>query len=342
MKIFTDLHHGDLFFSLHLLFEQRLGWELYRPIGLDWFTSGYWKIAEPYGNAMDTVGQYLDINSEEYDQYKNLNGNHYLQDNVYYIYDPGHDYYQKAITFETFKDMEFDIVMPSIHAHERPYAALKDLYQKQAKLVAHLGNGGQRTFIKNVIYSIPYIPSSDQNAVFVHQEIDPNQYTYTNPNVETKNIYSMVNCLPYPHIYNQYKNMMPDIQFKAYGASCPDGALSGSKAVAKIMQEANIGWQLKPLGGLGHTAMGWFASGRPLITNMSEHRKTGGLALSLFEPGVTCIDIESSTAIENTKLIKSMLEDNQGWSTRVRQKFDEVFNYNRDEAAVRKMLERIL
>ena len=105
-QIFTDLHHGDLFYSLHRLFVERLGWELYRPIGLDWFNAGYWKIAEPYGNAQDTINQYLEINHAGYHQYKNLNGEHYVEDDIYHVYDPGHDYYQKAITLEKFKSMK--------------------------------------------------------------------------------------------------------------------------------------------------------------------------------------------------------------------------------------------
>ena len=99
MNIFADLHHGDLFYSLHRLFVERLGWTLYRPIGHDWFNAGYWKIAEPYGNAKDTINQYLDINCRGYNAYTNLNGEHYLKDGVYHIYDPRPNYYQKTITF---------------------------------------------------------------------------------------------------------------------------------------------------------------------------------------------------------------------------------------------------
>src|SRR5574337_1850875 len=124
MKIFTDLHHGDLFYSIHALFEKRLNIEVYRPIGLDWFYKGYWRIAEPYGNAIDTVKQYLDINDHGFDQYKNLNGNNYKQDNVYHVYEPVHQYYQRAITFEQFKSMKFDIIMSTVECHDQPYLRL--------------------------------------------------------------------------------------------------------------------------------------------------------------------------------------------------------------------------
>lgn len=344
MNIFADLHHGDLFYSLHRLFVERLGWTLYRPIGHDWFTEGYWKIAEPYGNAKDTINQYLDINSYGYDAYKNLNGQHYIEDDVYHIYDPGHDYYQKGITFEKFKSIKFDIILSSISSHDNPYSKLQKLYQPQAKIIAHLGNGGQRTHINDVITSTPYNPLPGQHVVYVHQELDPKIYKYVPPNPNTKNIYSMVNCLPYPEIYNRYKNAMSDITFKAYGAGSPDGALSGSKGVGAKMPEANIGWQLKPLGGLGHTAMGWMASGRPVICNMSENRKTGGDAMLLFQPGITCIDIEQFSTEDGCKEIRKWLEpeNNLKYAENALKRFKEVLNYDQEEQNIRKFLERLL
>jgi len=344
MKIFADLHHGDLFYSLHRLFVERLGWELYRPIGHDWFREGYWKIAEPYGNAQDTINQYLDINSFGYDAYANLNGQHYFQDDVYHTYDPGHDYYQKGITLEKFKSMKFDIVLSSFSAHDAPYGQLRDLFQPQSKLVAHLGNGGQKTKIKNVITSTPYTPLLNQTTVYVHQELDPKLYHYVPPSPDTRNIYSMVNCLPRKELYYQYKDLLPDVNFKAYGSGSPDGALSGSKGVGAKMPEANLGWQIKPLGGLGHTAMGWFASGRPVITNMSQNRITGGDAMLLFEPGVTCIDIEQFSVEEGCREIRRWLEpeNNLKYSENARARFHSIINYDEEEVMVRKFLEKVL
>lgn len=342
MNVFVDLHHGDLFYSLHRLFVERLGFNLYRPIGLDWFNQGFWKIAEPYGNARDTINQYLDINERGYIPYKNLNGQHYIEDQIYHVYDPGHAYYQKAITLDRFKSMKFDIIIPSISSHEPSYTQLRNRFQPQAKVIAHLGNAGQRTNIPNVIYSIPYSVPASQNAVFVHQELDPNIYFYEEPNLETRNIYSLVNCLPFPHLYNQYRQLMPDFNWKAYGAGSPEGPVDGSRGVAKKIREANIGWQLKPLGGAGHTAMGWLYSGRPVVTNMSENRKSGGEALSLFEPGVTCLDIEAHSPQENCRLIRDIWENQLEWGQRARRRFTDIINYNREEQEVRKFLGRLL
>lgn len=39
--VLTDLHHFDLYYSFHKLFEERLGFKLYRPIGTQWSNCGY-------------------------------------------------------------------------------------------------------------------------------------------------------------------------------------------------------------------------------------------------------------------------------------------------------------
>ena len=344
LKIFADLHHSDLYYSLHMLFEGRLNFELYRPIGLDWFHEGYWKIAAPYNNAIDTVNQYLEISSSPWDQYNNLNGNHYVEDDVYHIFEPVHEYHQKAITFAKFKEMEFDIIMPTIVAHDKPYLEMQQKYHPKAKVIAQMGNVNQRTVLNNVLHSVPYTPRPGQNAVYYHQEIDHNLYKYQAPDANTKNMYSMVNCLPYAGIYNQYKEALTEVDMKAFGGGCPDGSLFGSKGVAEKMTEANIGWHLKPGDGFGHTAMGWFYSGRPVITKMSDVIGFGADAPKLFEPGVTCHDLEAHTFEENCRMIRAMFEPeaNQAWCERSKQRFNEIINYDAEEIKIRDFLGRLL
>ncbi len=344
INVFCDLHHSDLYFSLHRIFEVRLGFKLYRPIGMDWFDQGYWKIAEPYNNARDTVGQYLNIAPGEWDQHKNLNGNHYVEDGVYHVHEPVHRYHQRAITLEKFKSMKFDIILSTYAPHDAPYEKLAKLYQPQAKVIAQLGNTGQKTHLRNVITSVPYNPKPGQNVTILHQELDPDIYFWTPPNANTKNIYSMVNCYPYPELYKKYKVALTEVDMKHYGGGSPDGGLFGCRGVAEKMRESNIGWQLKPLGGLGHTAMGWMFSGRPIITNMSQNRSWGGNALRIFEPGVTCHDIEAHSFEENLKMIRKMLEpeENAKWCERARARFTSVIDYDAEEQQFRKFIERLI
>ena len=53
--ILCDYHHGELYESLLKLFEDRLGGKVYRPIGADWHTEGWWIM----GNDAGMIQQYL-------------------------------------------------------------------------------------------------------------------------------------------------------------------------------------------------------------------------------------------------------------------------------------------
>lgn len=345
MKVFADFHHGDLYYSLHLLFVKRLGGELYRPIGLDWFNDGFWKIAEPYGNSQSTINQYLAINNYDWNLYKTPSDKHYVESNIYHMWDPGHDYYQKAITLETFKDMRFDLILPTIESHEAPYKALRDAFQPQAAIVSQMGNTGQKSILQHVMHTTPYNAQPGQNTLFYHQEIDTNLYKYVEPNPNTKNIYSVVNCFPRPEIYNTYKSLITNVNWKAYGGGCPDGSLMGAKGVAKAMQESNLGWHCKPMSGYGHSSMGWFYSGRPVVTTMSDVRAwTSSIrGLEYWEPGVTCINIEEPSVENNCRAIRQALipENNIRLCENAKRRFHEIINYDQEEQNVRKFLERI-
>jgi hypothetical protein len=208
-----------------------------------------------------------------------------------------------------------------------------------------MGNLGQTTHLPNVLHSNNYPnPQSGQHCLRYHQEVNPDIFFPSDPPVGGGNVYSVVNLAPYIDIYHQYKNLMPDLNWKYYGAGSPDGALRGARGVCEKIRESNVGWHLKPSGGVGHVTKNWFIVGRPLVTNMSPHRRAGGDALALFEPGVTCIDIESGTVAENAKKIRRLLEpeENVKWCKRVNRRFNDIVNYDRIAEQVRLFLERLI
>ena len=57
MKVLADRHHAGLFYSLQLLGD-RLGWEVYTPIGREWWDEGIWQFGRAYGDER-LVAQYL-------------------------------------------------------------------------------------------------------------------------------------------------------------------------------------------------------------------------------------------------------------------------------------------
>ena len=181
MKILADLHHSGLFHSLQLLFEKRLGFELYRPIGMEWATEGYWNVY----NHPDTQKQFLMDGYIPKDGTPPLNGISRIQDGIHYIKDTTHGGEQKAITLEQFKEMDIDIVIASIPAHIEPYKKLIHEFKPKAKFVFQQGN--MFTEVLSNLHTIPNLLSSTVefpvpsscHAVFYHQEfpVDPFYYT---------------------------------------------------------------------------------------------------------------------------------------------------------------------
>ena len=100
MNILADcVGHSDLYYSLYALFEKRLGMTLYRPIEEEGWT----------GKGIHTTV----IPDEE-------KGTPELVDGVYYI-PMEMNYVQRAITFEMFLDMDFDIIVTTTRSNEEPF-----------------------------------------------------------------------------------------------------------------------------------------------------------------------------------------------------------------------------
>lgn len=347
LKVFTDLHHGDLYYSLHKLFEVRLGWELYRPIGWDWFDQGFWKIGDPYPNPRDTAGQYLEITMNGIQLYKNANGIPNKNDHYFEIHEPFHNYVQKAITLEQFKDMHIDLVVASFPTHCFTYEQLCNQYKPKAKIISQVGNIPQHTHLKHVLHSVPFQARPDQNTLYYHQEINLSHYYFQLPqNIEIpKKIYSFVNCLPFSDVYNAYKKELYEVQMCSYGGGCPDGSVQGAREVSEKMRESSMGWHLKINNGMGHNTMGWYASGRPVIMRSQDFLNYQLPDIKhLMEHKITCIDLDRSDFNTNLNLIRNALqpEENTKMCNAAYARFKEVINYDMEAEKIKKFLENII
>lgn len=314
---------------------------MYRPIGYEWFTQGYFRIAEPYGNAEDTIGQYLDINEKEWDSYKNLNGNYKLKDNIYHIYDPENRFTHNAITFDKFKEMKFDLIVSSFPLHDNWERLLE--YQPQAKFIQQLGNFGQTTDTTNVLSSTTdFKPKENQNVIYYHQEFDLTQYIYVSPKNHSK-VSSFVVLLPERETFEIYKSNLPEMDFKAYGPGAIDGNLSDGEGISAEMQKSAFGWHIKPGGdGFGHVLHKWFASGRPVIIRGDFYK--GQTAEQLLEDGVTCIDLDKHTFQENIELIKywSKPNNHKAMCENAYKRFREVCNFDEETKRIKKWIDYLI
>lgn len=341
MLVFADLHHFGLFNSLKLLFEDRLGGTLYRPIGEDWLHRGYWRMAEIYNNHPATVAQYLGIRPD-----------YTLVDGVYKIYEAGHDFTQNAITLDTFFSLPIDIVIATIPEHIESFKRLCNEHPNHPKLIYQIGNAWpvEAGLAPNIMASakIANVPSNI-NFVEYHQEFDLNIFKPAPP-VDTKNIYSFINCLNTASIYaedwqlfQKLEQLMPDWVWRSYGGSCRDGQANGQLEVAQMMSQSRFVWHTKAFGdGYGHVLHNSAAVARPTITKRQYY--IGKMGESLMVDGVTCIAIDNLGTDEIINKINYYNEQGRYCQMvqNVADNFREVVNFDLDTARIKTFLDKLI
>lgn len=296
-NVFTDFHHASLLQSLILLFEKRLGGMIYRPIGRRWYDEGFWNVYQHPA----TVTQFLDINGATPDGTRPLNQ---IVDTgppgVYQCHDIDSDMVNRAITLEYFEKMPFDFVLATIPSHIEPFKRLIAKYKPEAKLIFQIGNAWTTDAgtAPNVMASarIDNVPA-EINFVEYHQEFDLDIFRPQTSKNE-RNILSFINVYDtqahFQHdwrLFETLEKLLPEWQFASYGGQCRDGAMHGTKNLAKRMSEARFVWHVKAGGdGYGHVIHNAYAMGIPPIVKQSYY--AGKLAGDLMEDGTTCINID--------------------------------------------------
>ena len=351
--VFSDQHHLSLYNSLSILFEQRLGGTLYRPIGKDWFTKGYWRMAELYNNHPSTIEQYLGINPgyNPPDGSKPLNRVKKIEDDVYYIYDPEYLYYHKAITLEKFMKTKIDIVIASLPQHISSFQLLCNNHPDHPKLIYQVGNAWtvSEGYAKNIMASANITVPDKTNLTIYHQEFDLNIFK-PDLSYPDKKIYSFVNCFNTADHYridweffNFAESKMPDWKFKSFGGSCRDGVANGAIDLSNKMREARFIWHVKKFGdGYGHVLHNAAAVGRPVITKISDY--AGKLGEQLLIDGVTCINIDGLNLVEIIDKIKSY-DDPEKYNALCKntyENFKKVVNFDREFESIKIFLKKLL
>lgn len=333
MKVFSDYHHDDLFHSLHLLFEKRLGWELYCPCGPEWYTQGYWN----YSREPRVVSEYL---VEK--KFEDTGKGYCLVEN------PCHERNLRGLTLDQFKTMPVDIIISSVPENEVIYYNLGKKYKPKAKLIQHWGNEWKKfkpLFIKNWMVSCnPFKVPADVNAVFYHQEFDLSLFNFE-PGDPKNPIKSFVNDLPHLKdwpLFLAYEKKLSEWKWLSHGLGCRDGNVRPLTQLVKEMKESSFIFHAKALGdGFGYIIHNIFALGRPAIVRGKWYK--GRLAEKLIDDGVTCLDLDEYDFKPNCERIKYFAKPENYFkmSEAAAKRFREVVNYDKEENEIRKFLERL-
>jgi hypothetical protein len=350
-KVFTDFHHQSLLQSFILLFEGRLGGEVYRPIGMEWFNKGYWKVYQHPA----TVEQFLGIGGATPDGTKKLNEvEKVIGDRIFYCHDIDSGRDNKAITYKGFMEMDFDIVIASLPDHIEPFYRLCQEHPNKPKLIYQVGNSWNydgNAPVKNIMASTKMGGISvGLNTIEYHQEFDTSIFYPVAGPMPDKNIYSFVNCFGIDglfaedwNFFSEMERQMPGWNFKTFGGQCRDGAVGPVEVLADKMREARFIWHTKLGGdGYGHVIHNVPAVGRPLIVKKQYYE--GKLAEALLIDGVTCITIDGLsyqqvihkiTHYSNPELYEQMCQS-------AYENFKAKVDFDREEQEIREFLERLV
>jgi len=311
INVFCDFHHQSLLRSFVLLFENRLGMNLYRPIGMDWYYNKYWDL-----NGLEvTAHQFLNTSYLE-----NIDGSRYVNDSislengVHIILDPGNTTTHKAIEFNTFIEKKFDFIIASVPSNIPLFQNLIREYQPNAKLIVQMGNNWGESFADghNLLASIKDTGWKNTNAVYYHQEFDINIYKPIDEFGFNK-ISSYINVIENNRGWEDFvhleKLLKPHgIDFKSYGGQCRDGGFnSGTTALSESMQKNDFIFHVKHGGdGYGHVLYNAYACGKPTIIRSSYYKDC--LGEELFNDD-NCIDLDKMGFDDAVNKIVDVIND---------------------------------
>lgn len=352
MKVLTDFHHAGLLQSFILLFEKRWGGEVYRPIGVEWFENGFWKI---YDHPA-TVEQFLGIGGATPDGSDRLNEVVKRRENdVYLCSDINSRETNKAITLQGFFDQDFDIVIASIPQHIKPFRRLCEMHKNHPKLIYQIGNAwnigpDEINYVKNFMVSAKIENQyPETNFISYHQEFDTNIFR---PSTvwPTNLISSFVNCFSIDqlfaddwNLFQKVEDRMTDYKFRCFGGQCRDGSAHGNQQVAEFMQESKFVWHTKKGGdGYGHIIYNAGAVGKPLICKKGYY--IGKLGEELMEDGVTCIAIDNLGVDEIINKIGYYAENSKYYEmcTNMNNRFKDRVNFENEAVKLRNFVDKLL
>jgi hypothetical protein len=353
MRVLADYHHHDLWESLEFLCA-RLGWTLYRPIGMEWFDQGYWNHERKcHGDAI--ARQYLEPWGEDI---------RFLDETVGSIrYDRSHDHYQRLVTLEEARDLRPDIVISTLAHNHEGFARFAS--EVGATFGLQLGNvrfseidmAEDRWDLAAFGLVSSILPARvDKPHVVYHQEFSLTDFR-AEPIVphDPLRIASFVQCFPenertYP-LFVEAATSCPSYDWGVYGAygSKPldqwaKGNIDRCADVADAMRQVDIAWHGKCWSdGFGHVIHNWFAVGRPVIGYESYYRDQ--LAGPLWQEGITSFDITGKTAHEVGNLLAELQREPERiieMGANAARRFREVVDYDAEEQVIRAMFSQVL
>jgi hypothetical protein len=330
MRILADRHHADLYEALARLFVDRLGGELFTPVGMEWWDERYWRFGEVFGDDR-LARQYLVLN----ETWREVEPGLFLTFDQHH---PARPLY--GVTLEAARSMEWDYTCATVQDNQ--YGFCDFATERGATYLYQVGNTNQHIdwSLEPIVLNASEMPLVGR-GVAIGQEFDLGIFRYRPP-LGKQRVASFVNLLPrIPEMwsfFDELRGLLPDHRFRSFGHDCPDGLLRPVAAIADEMARTDWAFHDKTTGdGFGHIIHNWAAIGRPLIGHASYY--AGKLAEPFWQDGVTCIDLDRHSVAEAAEVIRSTTPDQlRAMCEAIRATFDATVDFAADAERVRELL----
>lgn len=338
MRILADFHHHALWQS-YVLLCRRFGWDLFRPIGMEWFDTGIWNFEREW-HGDKVARQYLepwgdDVPRADWSERVDRKN-------------PGETY--RMVTLEQFRDQPWDVVICSLPPNEVGFAGLAR--EKGARYVVQVGNQGQYvnySLKPIVLASASGVPIEEGRGLIYHQEFDLGIFRYEAP-AGFGPVRSFVNCFAetpeYPR-FRAFTEAATDLRWEvygSYGSVPPDefaaGDIEATPDIADAMRGAGVIWHAKYWSdGFGHVIHNAFAVGRPVFG--SSHYYRDKLAGPLWVEGVTSHDVDAmgpAGVADRLRFLRDHPDEHLRMCDASARRFREVVDFDTEAEQIRELL----
>lgn len=347
IRVLCDAIHADLWESLRLLFEGRLGWELWRPIGMEWADRGIWRFEQhqPYGAGV--AHQFLDHWPGIDDPL--VDGTSWRPDTTH----PGQGI--RLVTHEAARSQPWDLVLATLAENELGLRQFAD--DVGAHYGIQVGNQGAANAWGAAEFALlsvttpdfkPWKPHVTYRQEFSLADFFPDSGALAEPDL----VSTRVQCITQTTEYARFlaaAAAVPEARFLWYGHCEPrderwGGSHETTPEVAGSMHRTRIAWHAKRWSdGYGHVIHNWFAIGRPVLATATYYADK--LAGPLFVEGVTSFDLERHSDAEVAGIVRMLLGDEDRWlrmCEAAADRFRAVVDFDAEAAQIRAMLENVM
>lgn len=172
-KCLIDMHHTQLYQSFQLLFEKRLGWEVYRPEGQEWAEKNYFHHPLPEEQAGLLTRQAAFDPAKHKTVFDAPDGEGVLW----------RDKDQDCILFRWLpleRIHEIDLIVCTVYRNEDQFFRLKKDFGLKCPIMRYTGNGGEHVDVSKFDIFIPallehyekYVATGQKPGILYHPEFN--------------------------------------------------------------------------------------------------------------------------------------------------------------------------